>query len=52
MKRSSETRPEINDKMLMLNHYLLLPYLPQKNKESKNSVKKGETLKNESKVRK
>ena len=37
MKRSSETRPEINDKMLMLNHYLLLPYLPLKSKESKES---------------
>ena len=37
--------------MLMLNHYLLLPYLPLKNKESKNS-KEGETLKNEVRVSK
>ena len=50
MKRSSETRTEINDKMLMLNHYLLLPYLPLKSKESKNS-KRGETPQKRSKVR-
>ena len=50
MKRSSETRPEINDKMLMLNHYLLLPYLPIKSKESK-IVKEGETPQKRSKVR-
>ena len=38
-----------NDKMLMLNHYLLLPYLPLKSKESKES-KRGRDPQKRSKV--
>ena len=56
MKGFNEEVEWKRDRKLMINvnvkSLLLLPYLPQKSKESKNSVKKGETLKNEGKVRK
>ena len=56
MKGFNEEVEWKRDRKLMINvnvkSLLLLPNLPQKSKESKNSVKKGETLKNEGKVRK